>query len=511
MYMECMSLFPPKDVDRARAMGDLVYTNPFLPERAELEARALGASAPRALWTPDPNVPLPDPVLERLRSGAEALIAEARRRLSRGARPRDDRERRTFEDLVYYVLYYRYDDALYRAITEPAQGDPVARLFPDFAADLSALTGDTDLSPRPEEAPHVFALCFQIRRAFHFTFRHILGGSMPAARLRAAVWESIFTHDLRRYRRALYDRMHAVSTLILGPSGTGKELVASAIGLSRYIPFDPRRRAFAVDWQSSLRSLHIAALSPTLIESELFGHVKGAFTGAVQDRAGWLEGCTPQHTVFLDEIGELDPAIQVKLLRVLQNGTFQRLGESRQHTFEGRIVAATHRDLSADMAAGRFRDDLYYRLCSDLVRTPSLAEQIAGDPAELETLVSILVERILGASDAGLVADVLEVIAKNVGPDYAWPGNMRELEQCVRNVLVRRSYRPPAPKAGDVGGLLAREVGGAELSLDDLIARYCALAYHRTGSWVAAAERLGVDRRTVRARADLDFLGRLDG
>ena len=132
------------------------------------------------------------------------------------------------------------------------------------------------------EASHLFACFFQIRRAFDLIFRHIIGASRPAANLRATVWQSIFTHDMRRYRRSLYRRMHDVTTLVTGPSGTGKELVARAIGLSRYIPFDPDREMFVADLDGSFHALNLSALSPTLIESELFGHRKGAFTGALE-------------------------------------------------------------------------------------------------------------------------------------------------------------------------------------------------------------------------------------
>ena len=104
-----------------------------------------------------------------------------------------------------------------------------------------------------------------------------------------------------------------------------------------------------------------------MIESELFGHRRGAFTGAVEDRSGWLETCGPHGAVFLDEIGELDAAIQVKLLRVLQSRTFQRIGETKPRRFEGKVIAATNRDLDEEIGAGRFRSDLYYRLCADVV------------------------------------------------------------------------------------------------------------------------------------------------
>jgi transcriptional regulator with AAA-type ATPase domain len=142
--------------------------------------------------------------------------------------------------------------------------------------------------PAPPDPAQLIALFFQVRRAFHFTMQNILGGSLPAARLRAAVWQAIFTHDMRRYRRGLWQRMDDVPTLIVGPTGTGKELVARAIGLSRHIPFQSTGQRFAKDFREGFFALNLSALPSTLIESELFGHRRGAFTGAVVDRPGWL-------------------------------------------------------------------------------------------------------------------------------------------------------------------------------------------------------------------------------
>ncbi len=207
-------------------------------------------------------------------------------------------------------------------------------------------------------------------------------------------------------------------------------------------------------WRPSLllsRSLHalsLAALPSTLIESELFGHKKGAFTGAAEHRAGWIEICPPLGTVFLDEIAETEAAIQVKLLRVLQSRTFQRVGDTQDRTFQGKIVAATNRDLAAEMQAGRFRPDLYYRLCSDVIETPSLAAQFRDAPEELGQLLRFLARRIAGEEEAETVARETEGwITAHLGADYPWPGNVRELEQCLRNVMIRGRYRPPRPAA----------------------------------------------------------------
>jgi hypothetical protein len=205
---------------------------------------------------------------------------------------------------------------------------------------------------------------------------------LAAARLRAAIWQSVFTHDMRRYQRALYRYMGDITTLITGPSGTGKELVAQSIAYSRFVEFDSKARRFATNYADSLVSLNLTAIAPTLIESELFGHAKGAFTDAKTERQGYLDEakCPRWGTVLLDEIGDLDAQIQVKLLRVLQNREFQRVGDSTTRKFVGKIVAATNRDLAAEMEAGRFREDFYYRLVCRPHRNAFASSSAPGVP-----------------------------------------------------------------------------------------------------------------------------------
>ena len=349
--------------------------------------------------------------------------------------------------------------------------------------------------------PHWFAFLFQVRRASHHIFDFIVGNSMPAARLRGAVWQSIFTYDLRRYRRSLYDKMGDVATLVIGPSGTGKELVAKAVGMSRYIPFQPKKRKFAVDPARAFYPLNLSALAPTLIESELFGHRRGAFTGALQDRKGWLAVCPALGTVFLDEIGELDTAIQIKLLRVLQTREFQPLGETELRSFRGKVIAATNRDLSTEMRAGRFREDFYYRLCSDLILTPSLKEQLQDTPEDLQELVLFIARRVVGREEAERVTEeVMEWTCGHLDADYEWPGNVRELEQCVRNVVIRKEYRPtPRRPSGSEPSWLS-ELENGRLSAEELLQHYCRLVYAQTGSYVETARRVGLDRRTVKSK-----------
>ena len=139
--------------------------------------------------------------------------------------------------------------------------------------------------------------------------------------------------------------------------------------MSRYVPFDENKLMFAEEPENLSFPINIAALPGTLVESELFGHKRGSFTGAVQDKRGWLEECPPLGAVFLDEIGDLDAQIQVKLLRVIETRNFHSLGATngQAHRFQGKLIAATNRNLGSAIRKGHFREDFYYRLCSDQI------------------------------------------------------------------------------------------------------------------------------------------------
>ncbi|MCC6695533.1 MAG: sigma 54-interacting transcriptional regulator, partial [Candidatus Hydrogenedentes bacterium] len=221
--------------------------------------------------------------------------------------------------------------------------------------------------------------------------------------------------------------------------------------------------------------------------------------------------CHECGAVFLDELGELDPFIQVKLLRVFQDRTFRRIGETKSRPFRGKIIAATNRDLAEAVRSGRFRQDLYYRLCSDIIVTPSLREQIADSPEQLQNLLRFIARRAVGESEADALASEVETwIAARLPRDYSWPGNVRELEQCVRNVMVRREYFPApiAPGAVDDGFLDA--VAKRTLDASELLRQYCLRVYEDAGTYIGAAQRLGLDRRTVKAYVE-EAQGERDG
>ncbi|MBL8173111.1 MAG: sigma 54-interacting transcriptional regulator [Bryobacterales bacterium] len=207
------------------------------------------------------------------------------------------------------------------------------------------------------------------------------------------------------------------TVLILGESGTGKELVAHAI----HQRSNRRQRPFV--------AINCAALTETLLESELFGHEKGAFTGAVAQKKGKLE-MAEGGTVFLDEIGEMAPALQAKLLRVLQQRTFERVGGTRTMRLDVRLIAATNRDLAAEVRRGAFREDLFHRLNVVAVRTPPLRDRKSDIP--------ILARHFLSAAAASCRRRVLDFTAEaeKLMLAYEWPGNVRELENTVERAVV---------------------------------------------------------------------------
>lgn len=519
------ALLKPAERQFLTALSDLTHCNPFKSRRIELERVALGAdyvAEDVSAWSMNADGDRTErPNVGRLTERANQVVEQLFQRLTDGTSSRatiSPEEAHLYDDLTTYVLYYRHVACLpYETVArhqlKSSDKQTVARAWRAFRDDrlrlLVALKRDDD--GLTTESSHLFACLYQVRRAFSHIFHCLIGESGPATRLRAQVWESIFTHDLRRYRRTLYDRMADLSTLVTGPSGSGKELVAMAIGLSQFQAFDADAESFESAAQGNGEAflpLNLSALSPTLIESELFGHRKGSFTGATSDRTGWLGLCPSYGAVFLDEIGELDPAIQVKLLRVVQSREYAPLGDSRPQTFAGKLIAATNRDMAEEMRAGRFREDLYYRLCSDRIVAPALSDHINDTPEAIAGLVQYLARRVIGVEDKSaandeasyLAGEVMGWIERELPRDYAWPGNIRELEQCVRNVLVRQEYHPASEQSA-----LAREAwldlaAAGELSADELLTHYCKRVHQQQGGYEQAARVLGLDRRTVKAR-----------
>jgi two-component system response regulator HydG len=271
------------------------------------------------------------------------------------------------------------------------------------------------------------------------------------------------------------------SVLITGESGTGKELVAQAIHQN-----GPRANAPFV-------KLHCAALAETILESELFGHERGAFTGAAGRREGRFKQADGG-TLFLDEIGEISPSIQVKLLRFLQERTFERVGGNETLKVDVRIIAATNRDLEAEVAAGKFRGDLYYRLNVVNVEMPPLRAR----PSDLLALASHFLSRFAkenGKPIEGFSDDAIERIT-----GYRWPGNVRELENVIERAVVLCDTAKLTAKHLPAGvGASARGTVRIPGSTMDEIERHAILSTLETcgGKTAQAAQMLDISVRKI--------------
>lgn len=466
------------------------FANPFGEERvrADLDISGLPAAAPR----------------EKQMEAAVASVAGFRERLEKAGkgtvRPFSGEDRYLIGTAFLFEIFHRYlqdfDGLIDEQVRAGDESCPVG-----FAGD--ALRELAERGYGLAEALRYFAMFYQLRRAFYFIHRSLIGRSASMRDLRRRLWNNVFTHDTHGYDRYLWERMEDFSTLLVGETGTGKGAAAAAIGRSGFIPFDPKTGRFSESFMRVFISLNLSQYPETLIESELFGHRKGAFTGAIGNYDGVFSRCSPHGSILLDEIGEVAAPVQIKLLQVIQDRTFSPVGSHEKRRFSGRVIAATNRPLEELLEAGRFREDFFYRLCSDIIPLPTLRQRLEEDPSEMDEMLGHVIERLTGRPSPELAAAVREALLKGVGTSYAWPGNVRELEQAVRRVLLTGAYEGRHRRVGrDRMAQLIAGVEAGDWTAERVLSTYCAVLYKRFGTYEEVARRIQLDRRTVKKYVD---------
>jgi DNA-binding NtrC family response regulator len=313
---------------------------------------------------------------------------------------------------------------------------------------------------------------------------------------RARQWAAQLAFESERYRLVgsspglrrvvqLIERVAPTEATVLvrGASGTGKELVARALHFN-----GPRRGR-------PLVTINCAALQETLLESELFGHEKGAFTGAVATKQGLIE-VAEGGTLFIDEIAEMAPGLQAKLLRVLENGQYRRVGSTQEAHADVRVIAATNKNLEEEQKAGRFREDLYYRLNVVTVRLPLLRERLEDLP---ELVEHFLTTRRIGPHPLRLQPEALEALRR-----YDWPGNVRELANVLERAQILAEGDAitlddlPENIAEGGGPAAAAAPGGNPQHLREVERRHVmSVLRGEKGNKVHAAKALGISRRAL--------------
>jgi len=474
-------------------VAQAIFINPFCDERDEV------------LFSLSPGYSRKELLRTTHLSTIEPILSERIKKLEKkGLRKIEDvegKDRRIISYAFLLQVYLRYVKELDRVVEIQAKQGSEPVDVP-FAAQLLNELGIRGFSEKL--SAHYISLFYQLLRAFFFIERSLVGESSSMVQLRESLWSNVFTSDVGLYDRNFVNRMEDFSTLILGETGTGKGSAASAIGRSAYIPFNSQKKIFVLNFNETFISINLSQFSESLIESELFGHRKGAFTGAVEDHKGLFEKCSVHGALFLDEIGEVSIPIQIKLLQILQERTFNPVGSHKKKRFSGRVIAATNRSLKDIRKDGNFRNDFFYRLCSDIITVPSLRQRIEECPEELEQLVELLISRMAGGEETTEIKGIiLEAFKRDLPKNYPWPGNVRELEQAIRSVILTKQYK---------GDMIAQEIKIENRLVDkilkeplvagELLSEYCYFLYLRLGTYKEVAKITKLDRRTVKKYID---------
>lgn len=464
------------------------FANPFGETRDDLD-RCIGEAAP---GSSGPEIV--QAALARVAARMDGMIKKGKADL----RSYDGTRRELIRRVFLFHCFHRYANQFDELIRVQAKnGDVPCRI--DFSR--KALAELRAFGFPEADCLRYFAEFYQLRRAYYF-IRHGLVGDSPSMKaLRKHLWNCVFTHDMSWFETQFWNHMEDFPILLLGETGTGKGSAAAAIGRSGFIPFDPDRNCFKESFTRNFVAINLSQYSEGVLESELFGHRKGAFTGAVDNHDGLFSRCAPHGVIFLDEIGDAGVSVQIKLLQVLEDRVFFPVGSHEARRFSGRIIAATNRPLVELRHCGKFRDDLYFRLCSDEIVLPPLRQRFQEDPRELDLLLTSIVSRLYGETSSAMIESLRDIVLRDVGTDYEWPGNVRELQQAVKRIILTGTYagqQAPKKKRTSATDVLTSGVNDARFDADTLLAEYCSSLYDRFGTYEEVARITKLDRRTAK-------------
>jgi transcriptional regulator with PAS, ATPase and Fis domain len=474
-----------RDLYFFKLISKAIFANPFSDEQIEVELKISHLSKNS---TREERI---NKIINLVSKRLETLEKNGQKKIQDFA----EKDQNLIKYVYIFDLFYRYRKNFDQIILDQMRSETSIKIT--FSTEALNLLKNRGFSK--SESVYYFAIAYQLRRAFYFIDHNLIGCSQIMKKLRLDLWNNVFTHNIDLYARFLWNRMEDFSTLILGETGTGKGTAAIAIGRSGFIPFNEEKQIFVESYTESFVSLNLSQFPESLIESELFGHKKGAFTGAVDDYEGVFNRCSPYGSILLDEIGDVSIQVQIKLLQVLQERTFSPVGSHIKGRFQGRVIAATNRSIEEILKRGIFRNDFYYRLCSDIITVPALRVRIQDNPKELSDLLKLIVERILGTPSPELTQMVEDTILSQLGVNYSWPGNVRELEQSVRRILLKGMYQgDKKTNLKNSSNSFADKFFNGDFDANKLLSEYCKLHYEKLGTYESVSKLTNLDRRTVK-------------
>jgi DNA-binding NtrC family response regulator len=409
----------------------LPYMNPFDPRWNDFENILT-----RGNRRPEDRVP--GDALARISGEVQEQVARA------AAVVRDDPAPAQQALWVYggaaiYALWDRYRPEFQKLIDTGGVDVPFREAFEDSYRSLLLDRPDLEAT----EPRHLLGLMYQWQRIVFFTATKLRGFARSAAAARAAIYQAVRGSTACTYARGLYRSMEKIPVLITGEMGTGKEVAAQCIGWGGYIPLDKKGARFVVSHREALVSRNLAEVPPSLVGGELFGHVRGSFTGAIADRDGLFTIPGPWCALFLDEIGEILLDVQAALLRPEEVREIVPYGASRARGIYGRHLFATNKDLPTLCLEGKFRPDLLARLSGVRILMPPARQMFAEDPDDLARHVFWTLEGLVHdqAEAWAWTARIVRHVAEKL-PGYTWPGNMRELRRLTERYLLSGGDMP---------------------------------------------------------------------
>ena len=379
----------------------------------------------------------PADLLESASSQVDQLLGKLKKESNMDLALYSEDDRWLLHHGVLFLCHNRFASHFVKLIEEQhRQGSSNVKV--SFAAD--ALGMMTRAGMASVIAQRYFAFFYQIQRAQYFLNKTLIGESPSIDRLRHDLWNTVFTHDFKLYEQFLWESIKSVSTVFVGESGSGKATAAKAVVCSGFVPFEDKTMTFIEPFIGFFKSVNLAQHSGVRLESELFGHQKGAYAEAVENYQGVLNRCSSHDVIYLDDMTMMPVSVQAKLSNVLQQRTFTPVGSHTQQTFDGRIMASSRKSSKELLKSGELREDLYYQLCVNEIHIPPLRQRFKEMPAEFELMIRHVIKQFTGQDSDDLVGRVIEGLHDHVSPGYAWPGNISELEQIVKKILLVKNY-----------------------------------------------------------------------